>query len=63
MTEQEQCRRAYATLVGRVDSAITTAEAYAGQPGQERAGLHFLIGQLTRALEEAEDIFLEEPEA
>lgn len=53
MTELEQYKKAYATLVGRVDTTITKLETVpVGMP----AG--FTAAELRRALEEAEEIFL-----
>ena len=58
MTELEQYKKAYATLVGRVDTAITNLETVPeGMPPA------FTAGMLKRALGEAEEIFLaEDPE-
>lgn len=55
MTKLEQYKKAYATLVGRVDTTITKLETVpAGMPAA------FTAAELKRALEEAEDVFLEE---
>jgi len=55
MTELEQYKKAYATLVGRVDTAITKLETVPdGMPPE------FTAAQLKKALEEAEEIFLDE---
>lgn len=55
MTQLEQYKKAYATLVGRVDTAITKLEEFPqGMPPE------FTAAELKRALEEAEEIFLAE---
>lgn len=58
MTELEQYKKAYATLVGRIDTVITNLETVPdGMPPA------FTAGVLKRALEDAEEIFLaEDPE-
>lgn len=58
MTELQLYKRAYAVLVGRVDSVITRLEtALDGMPPA------FTAGVLKNALEEAEELFLaEDPE-
>lgn len=59
MTELEQYKKAYALLVGRVDTAITRLEKGREVFQQEgAASLDALAGMLTGALQEAEEIFL-----
>lgn len=59
MTQLEQSKRAYATLVGRVDSIITKLEKSTAEHDFDSASALFIAKELTGALEEAEDIFLD----
>ena len=57
MTELEQYKKAYATLVGRVDTTITRLEnTPEGMPAA------FTAGVLRKALEDVEEIFLSDNE-
>lgn len=59
MTELEQYKKAYATLVGQVDEVITDLEAI--RPELINQGVPALCaGRLTKALQDAEEIFLDE---
>ena len=65
MTELEQYKKAYATLVGRIDGVINLLEAESTAFKQEDGGLaasllDTLITAMTDALCEAEEIFLDE---
>ena len=60
MTELEQYKKAYSTLVGRVDKIITNLEIVSKGSDQESANLGLTMGALIAALQEAEDIFLDE---
>ena len=60
MTQLEQYKKAYALLVGRVDRVITNLEIVSKGADQESANLALAMGALTAALQEAEDIFLED---
>lgn len=57
MTELERYKKAYATLVGRVDTTITSLEnTPEGMPAA------FTAGVLKKALEDVEEIFLVDDE-
>ena len=57
MTELERYKKAYATLVGRVDTTITRLETTPeGMPAA------FTAGVLRKALEDVEEIFLADDE-
>ncbi len=62
MTELEQYKKAYATLVGRVDTTITQLEEMDHDFANEgiRLTASFAVQTLQNALMEAEEIFLEE---
>lgn len=60
MTKLEQYKKAYALLVGRVDGVITNLEIVSRGTDQESGNLALAMGALTRALQDAEEIFLEE---
>lgn len=57
MTELEQYKKAYATLVGRVDRIITALEDSAAA---EHPAVLSAAKSLTNALLEAEDLFIEQ---
>ena len=60
MTELERYKKAYSTLVGRVDKVITNLEIVSRGTDQESASLALAMGALIAALQEAEDIFLDD---
>lgn len=60
MTQLEQCQRAYATLVGRIDTIITKLEESAETHSFDSAAARFTAKELAGALEEAEEFFLDE---
>ena len=60
MTQLEQCQRAYATLVGRIDTIITRLEESAEAHSFDSAAARFTAKELAGALEEAEEFFLDE---
>jgi len=60
MTELEQYKKAYTTLVGRVDTVITDLECIDKNFVVEKAAAAYTVGALTDALQEARDIFKEE---
>ena len=63
MTKLEQYKKAYALLVGRVDTIITNLERISRGTDQESADLALAMGALISALQDAEEIFLaEDPE-
>ena len=63
MTELEQYKKAYATLVGRVDRTITKLEEIVFCVGAEKTVVAYIAETLKEALEEVEEIFLaEDPE-
>ena len=63
MTELEQYKKAYATLVGRVDTVITDLERMDRRVIMDKAVAEFAADTLTNALQEVEEIFLaEDPE-
>lgn len=57
MTQLEQTKRAYATLLGRVDSIITKLEK--SEHNFDSASALFIAKELTGVLEEAEEFFLD----
>lgn len=56
MTQLEQYKKAYATVVGMVDTVITDLETFP----PEAMPPALTAGKLRRALEAAEEIFLDE---
>ena len=60
MTQLEQYKKAYATLVGRIDTLTADLEKIDKNFVVEGATLDYTINALTEALQEAEDIFLDE---
>ena len=63
MTELEQYKKAYATLVGRVDTVITDLERMDRRVIMDKTVAEFAAETLTNALQEVEEIFLaEDPE-
>lgn len=60
MTKLEQYKKAYATLVGRVDTIVTKLEASSAVRNFDSAAARFIARELAGALEEAEEIFLTE---
>ena len=59
MTQLEQTKRAYAPLLGRVDSIITKLEKSAAEHNFDSASALFIAKELAGALEEAEEFFLD----
>ena len=59
MTKLEQYQKAYATLVGRIDTIISKLEDSAAVHSFDSAAARFTAKELTGALEEAEEFFLE----
>ena len=51
MTQLEQTKRAYATLLGRVDSIITKLEKSAAEHNFDSASALFIAKELTGVLE------------
>ncbi len=63
MTELEQYRKAYATLVGRVDTVIKDLGGSSTVHNLNDAVLTLVAASLIKALHEAEDVFVsEDPE-
>ena len=63
MTELEQYKKAYATLVGRVDRTITKLHEASAMLALERISLNLAADELKNALNSAEEIFLsDDPE-
>ena len=63
MTELEQYKKAYATLMGRVDRAISKMEETSARYLAQGLAEIMASEELKAALEEAEEIFLaEDPE-
>lgn len=60
MTELEQHKKAYALLVGRVDRIITNLEHVDKNFIMDTTAVSFIVGALTGALQDAEEIFLDE---
>ena len=60
MTQLQQYKKAYATLVGRIDTLTTSLEKIDRNFVVEGATLDYTIKTLIEALQEAEDIFLDE---
>lgn len=59
MTKLEQYQKAYATLVGRIDTIITKLEDSAAVHSFDSAAARFTAKELAGVLEEAEEVFLE----
>lgn len=59
MTKLEQYQKAYATLVGRIDTIITKLEESAAVRTFDSAAARFTAKELAGALEEAEEFFLD----
>lgn len=59
MTKLEQYQKAYATLVGRIDTIVTKLEDSAAVHSFDSAAARFTAKELAGALEEAEEVFLE----
>lgn len=62
MTELERCKKAYATLVGRVDTIIGKLKESDIMLNLENTALRFAADELTKALLEAEEIIVAEDE-
>ena len=63
MTELEQYKKAYATLVGRVDRTITKLHEASAMLALARISLNLAADELKNALNSAEEIFLsDDPE-
>lgn len=63
MTALEQYKKAYALLVGRVDTVISNLENASEDFSIGKRTAAFVCGALTGALQDAEEIFLaEDPE-
>lgn len=62
MTELERCKKAYATLVGRVDTTISKLRETDIMSNLENAALRLAADALTKALLEAEEIIVAEDE-
>ena len=60
MTELEQYKKAYSTLAGRIDALTTKLEKIDKNFVIEGATIDYTIHALVEALQEAEDIFLDE---
>ena len=63
MTQLEQYKKAYATLVGRIDTLTTNLENVGKNFIVEGAAISFTIKALVAALQEAEEVFLGEDPA
>ena len=62
MTELERYKKAYATLVGRVDTIISKLKESDILLNLENTALRFAADELTKALLEAEEIIVAEDE-
>lgn len=62
MTELEQYKRAYATLVGRVDTVIEKLRESEALLNLEKTGLRSAADNLVNALQEAEEIIVADGE-
>lgn len=58
MTELEQYKKAYSTLVGRVDRTITKLHEVDAMLALERISMAFAADELKNALNDVEEIFL-----